>query len=189
MITIHNITRERPWGITINDMVILGCYKNSMPPNVKFSIRASQIDTLDEAITKPMKMEEIMIETGVDPDIILGRVQRQMDNLNITNQEASSSKKNEDKRPQLGENREVGGVFFKLTIPDVKTDPVASQEMKQRIEIAQMSITIRQMQNEITRLRRNDNYVLNLRMSVIEKRRNPTPEQRTRFENVDNQQR
>jgi hypothetical protein len=44
-------------------------------------------------------MEEIMIETGVDPDIILGRVQRKMDNLNIVDQGASSSKKNEEKKP------------------------------------------------------------------------------------------
>jgi len=35
-----------------NDPVILGCYKNVMPPNVKFSIRTSQIDTLEEGMTK-----------------------------------------------------------------------------------------------------------------------------------------
>ena len=45
------------------------------------------------------------------------------------------------------------------------------------------------MQNEITILRRNDNYAPNMRMSVQEKRRNPPQEQRVRFENVDNQQR
>jgi len=28
-----------------NDPFILGCYKNAMPSNVKFSIRASQIET------------------------------------------------------------------------------------------------------------------------------------------------
>jgi hypothetical protein len=71
----------------------------------------------------------------------------------------------------------------------VKTDPVAAQETKQRIEIAQMNRTIRQMQNEITRLRRNDNYIPNPRMSVPEQRRNPPQEKRVRFENVDNQQR
>jgi hypothetical protein len=38
-------------------------------------------------------------------------------------------------------------------------------------------------------LRRNDNYVLNPRMSVTKQRRNPAPEQRMRFVNVDNQQR
>jgi hypothetical protein len=88
-----------------------------------------------------------------------------------------------------GENQAVGGGFFKGTILDVKMDLVAAQEMKQRMEIAQMNRTIRQMQNEITRLRRNDNYMPNMRMSVPEQRRNPTQEQRMRFENVDNQQR
>jgi hypothetical protein len=43
----------------------------------------------------------------------------------------------------------------------VKVDPVAAQETKKRIEIAQMNRTIRKMQNEITRLRRGDNYVAN----------------------------
>jgi hypothetical protein len=52
-----------------------------------------------------------------------------------------------------------------------------------------MNRTIRKMRNEITILRRNDNYAPNMRMSVQEKRRNPPQEQRVRFENVDNQQR
>jgi hypothetical protein len=34
-----------------------------MPSNVKFSIRASQIETLREAMEKATKMEEIMLET------------------------------------------------------------------------------------------------------------------------------
>jgi hypothetical protein len=34
----------------------------------------------------------------------------------------------------------------------------------QRIEIAEMNRTIRKMKNEITRLRRGDNYVANPRM-------------------------
>jgi hypothetical protein len=37
----------------------------------------------------------------------------------------------------------VGGGFFKGTIPDVKFDPAAAQETKQRIEIAQMKRTIK----------------------------------------------
>jgi hypothetical protein len=61
---------------TPNDPVILGCYKNVIPPNVKYSIRTSHLDTLEEAMIKSTEMEEIMIETGVDPDIILGKVQR-----------------------------------------------------------------------------------------------------------------
>jgi hypothetical protein len=71
----------------------------------------------------------------------------------------------------------------------VKVDPVAAQETKQRIEIAQMNRTIRQMQNEIIILRRGDNHVANLRMSIQEKRRNPPQENRVRFENTDNPQR
>jgi hypothetical protein len=45
------------------------------------------------------------------------------------------------------------------------------------------------MKNEITRLRRGDNYVENPRISVQEKRRNPPKENRVMFENTDNQQR
>jgi hypothetical protein len=41
-----------------------------------------------------------------------------------------------------------------------------AQETKQRIKIAQMNRTIRQMQNEITILRRNKNYIPNPRMMV-----------------------
>jgi hypothetical protein len=44
--------------------------------------------------------------------------------------------------------------------------PFAAQETNQRIEIAQMNRTIRKMKNEITRLRRGDNYVENSRMLV-----------------------
>jgi hypothetical protein len=71
----------------------------------------------------------------------------------------------------------------------VKVDPVATQETKQRIEIAQMNRTIRKMQNEITRLRRVDNYVANPRMSVQEQRGNPPQEFKVRFENTGNLQR
>jgi hypothetical protein len=59
-----------------NDLVILSCYKHAMPPNVKYAIRTSQMDTLEEAMTKATEMEEIMIETSDDPDNILGKVQR-----------------------------------------------------------------------------------------------------------------
>lgn len=55
--------------------------------------------------------------------------------------------------------------------------------------MAQMNRTIREMQNEIIRLRRGDNYIANSRMSVQEQRRNLPQENRVRFENTDNQQR
>jgi hypothetical protein len=66
-----------------------------MPSNVKYAIRTSQMDTLEEAMIKANDMEEIMIEMGVDLDIILGKVQRQLGGLSIDNQGASSSIKNE----------------------------------------------------------------------------------------------
>jgi hypothetical protein len=62
-----------------------------MPTNVKYAIRADQINNLDGAMSRVTEMEEIMIETNVDPDIILGKFQREMTNLTITNQGASSS--------------------------------------------------------------------------------------------------
>jgi hypothetical protein len=71
----------------------------------------------------------------------------------------------------------------------VKVDPVAAQEPKKRIEIAQMNRTIRKMWNDITILRRGDNYVANPRTLVQDKRRNPPQENRVRFENIDNPQR
>jgi hypothetical protein len=45
------------------------------------------------------------------------------------------------------------------------------------------------MENEITRLRREDNYVTNPRIPVPDKRRNPPQENIVRFENTDNPQR
>jgi hypothetical protein len=149
-----------------NDPVILDCYKNAMPWNVKYSIRTSQMDTLEEAMTKGTEMEEIMIETGVDPNIILGKVQRQLGGLSIDNQGSSSSRKNEEFKPRLTQNQTIGGGFFKGTVQDVKVYPVAAQETKQRIEIVQMNKTIKQMQNKIIRLRRGDNYISTSRMSV-----------------------
>jgi hypothetical protein len=51
--TLSNIPEDkRP-----NDPFVLGCYKNVMPPNVKYAIRTSQMDTLEEAMTKFTEME------------------------------------------------------------------------------------------------------------------------------------
>jgi hypothetical protein len=82
-----------------NDPIILSFYKNAMPPNVKYAIRTSQMDTLEETMVRATKMEKIMIEMGADPDIILGKNQRQSGSLSIDNQGASSSIKNEDFKP------------------------------------------------------------------------------------------
>jgi len=67
-----------------------------------------------------------MIEKGLEPNIILGRIQRKMDNINIVDQGASSSKKNEEKKPRSGENQAIGGGLFKGTISDVNTYLFAS---------------------------------------------------------------
>jgi hypothetical protein len=151
-----------------NDPIILGCYKNAMPLNVKYVIRTFQMDTLKEAMNKATEMEEIMIKIGVDPEIILGKVKRNLGGLSIDNQGASSSIKNKEFKPRPTQNKIIGGGIFKGTIPDVKVDPVATQETKQRIEILQMNRTIKKMQNEITRLRREYNYVENPRIPVPE---------------------
>jgi hypothetical protein len=116
-----------------------------MPPNVKYAIRTSQMDTLEEAMNKSIEMEEIMIEMGVDSDIILGKVQRKLGGLSIYNQGASSSRKNKKFKPRPAQNKIIGGGFFKGSIPDVKVDHVVGQETKKRIEITQMNRTIKQM--------------------------------------------
>jgi hypothetical protein len=46
------------------------------------------------------------------------------------------------KKTRHTENQGVGGGFFKGTIPNVKNDPTATQETRQRMEIAQMNQTI-----------------------------------------------
>jgi hypothetical protein len=53
-----------------------------------------------------------MIETGVDHDIILGRVQSQLGGLNIDNQGASSSRKNEEFKPRIGSKPNNGRMIF-----------------------------------------------------------------------------
>jgi len=119
-----------------NDPVIISFYKNEMPPNVKHAIRTSQMDTLEEVMTKATDMEEIMIETGVDPDIILGKLQRHIGGLNIDNQGAYNSRRNKEFKPRATHNQMEGGGFFKGTLPDIKFDPVTTQKTKHRIEIA-----------------------------------------------------
>ena len=44
-----------------NDPVILGCFKNVMPANVKYAIKATNIDTLEEAKEKYFEREDNMI--------------------------------------------------------------------------------------------------------------------------------
>jgi len=92
-----------------------------------------------------------MIEIGRDLDIILGRVQREMEIFYIVDQGASSSKKNEEKKTHLGENKAVSWGFFKRTIPDVKIDPIVAQEMKQTMDIVQQNHHINEQWNNKTK--------------------------------------
>jgi hypothetical protein len=46
-----------------------------MPSNVNYAINDAQINALDEAITKATEIEEYMLDTNVDHDIICGKVQ------------------------------------------------------------------------------------------------------------------
>jgi hypothetical protein len=114
-----------------------------MPSNVKYAIRDAQIEDLDGAIRKEIEMEEIMIETNVNPEIILGKVQREMGNLTIENKGSSSSKNLE--------KRGIGGGIFQGVILDVRNDLATTQETKKIIEITEMNRTIQQMQNELIR--------------------------------------
>jgi hypothetical protein len=115
-----------------------------IPSNVKYVIRADQINYLDGDIHKASGMEEIVIEKNVDLEIILEKIQIKMTNLTIANQRASGSR-NVDKRG-------IGGIFQGV-IPDVRNDLATTQETKQKIEISQMNRSIWKMQNELTRLR------------------------------------
>jgi hypothetical protein len=78
-----------------------------MPSNVKFSIRVAQIEDLNDAMNKATKMEEIMLETDADPDIILGKVQRQMDTLNIQIKEHQLQEKLKIKEHEILKDKEL----------------------------------------------------------------------------------
>jgi hypothetical protein len=67
-----------------------------MPSNVNYEIRDSQINTLDDAMRKETEMEGYMLESNVDPEIILGRVQRQMTSLSVSSQVPSTSREIEE---------------------------------------------------------------------------------------------
>jgi hypothetical protein len=69
-------------------------------------------------------MEEYMLETNVDPEIILGKVQRQMTSLSISPQGPSTSRSSE--------NRAIGGGILQGVPPNVRNDPGVSQETRQK---------------------------------------------------------
>ena len=52
------ILNQIPQDQRPNNPVILECYKNAMPSNVKYAIRVAQIEDLDGAMRKKIEMEE-----------------------------------------------------------------------------------------------------------------------------------
>jgi hypothetical protein len=66
-----------------NALVIFVFYNNLILANVNYSMRSSQLNNLYGAIQKEMEMEEFMMETNVDPEIILGKIHIQMNTLAI----------------------------------------------------------------------------------------------------------
>ena len=94
-------------------------------------------------------MEEYMLETNVDLEIILGKLEIQITSMYISPQGPSTSRSSK--------NRATRGGIIQGVPPNVINDPIVSRETRHKIEISQMRKTIRQMQNEITRLKRGDN--------------------------------
>jgi hypothetical protein len=64
-------------------------------------------------MNKVIEMQEIMFETNVDTEIILGKVQRQMDTLNISDQGTSTSRKAVYQRERNTEKQGIGGGILK----------------------------------------------------------------------------
>jgi hypothetical protein len=74
-----------------------------------------------------------MLEKDVDPEMILGKFQRKMDNLAITNQGASTSRTDENIGTRNIENKGIGGGILHEVIPIVRNDPSITQETKKRL--------------------------------------------------------
>jgi hypothetical protein len=74
-----------------------------------------------------------------------------MNTLSVSDQGLSTSRK--------VENWGVGGGILQGVIHNLSNDPSTTQKTKQRVEIDQMNRTIRQMHNELMRLRRAKTFV------------------------------
>lgn len=61
-----------------NQPVNFGCFNNAMLANVKYTIKASRITTLEEAMVKAYEMEENMLGRNANLELILGKIKRQM---------------------------------------------------------------------------------------------------------------
>jgi hypothetical protein len=65
--TLNQIPKDQ----TPNDHFILGSYKNAIPAKVNYAIKVLKINDIHASIQKETNMEEFMLNTNVDPEIIL----------------------------------------------------------------------------------------------------------------------
>lgn len=54
-----------------------------MSANVKYAINVSNITTLEEAMEKDYEMEENMLESNCDLEVVLGKLQRKVSSLSL----------------------------------------------------------------------------------------------------------
>jgi len=66
--------------------MLLLFWDSIMSANFKHAIKSTRIATLENAMQKEKEMEEDMLESNVDPVVILGKGQRQMTYLIVSNQ-------------------------------------------------------------------------------------------------------
>jgi hypothetical protein len=67
---LNQITQEQK----LNDPIIFHFYNNGVPPNVNYAIMSSKITNLYVHTQNAMEMEEFVLETNIDHNIILGKV-------------------------------------------------------------------------------------------------------------------
>jgi hypothetical protein len=92
-----------------NVPLIFGCYKNEIPSKMNYEIRVSKKNALNKEIQKAIEIEECMLETNVYPNIILGKLQRQMKSIALSSQGPSTSRNIE--------GQGVGGGGFSMQTP------------------------------------------------------------------------
>jgi hypothetical protein len=68
-------------------------------------------------------MEEIMLENSADPEFVLRKIQKQMNDITIYDQGASSSIRIEDQRTCNTKTQGTSGGMFEGTILDFRNDP------------------------------------------------------------------
>ena len=91
-----------------------------MTSNVNYAIRVAQINTLNEEIQKATKMVEYVLETNVDHEIILGKVQRQMTSLALSSHGPSSSRSTK--------GGAVGAGIFQGQLPNARNNHETTQD-------------------------------------------------------------